>query len=104
MTLRYYPALITRDDGATGFGVVFPDLPGCVSGGDTVQEAAEMAAEALALHVEGMMEEGLALPPASAPGEVPPWLVDVPGQIVTAVLVPVDVGTGNELARLSTIR
>jgi predicted RNase H-like HicB family nuclease len=91
MASRYYPALITRDEGdAGGFGVVFPDLPGCVSGGDSVTDAAESAAEALALHLEGMVEEGLPLPDPSAPGEVPVWLEDIPGRIVTTVLVPAD--------------
>jgi predicted RNase H-like HicB family nuclease len=44
MALRYDPAPITQDDGVgedAGYGVVFPDLPGCVSGGDTVRQAAE---------------------------------------------------------------
>ena len=44
-----YPAIIER--GADGFGVYFPDLPGCVSAGATIQEAAERAEEALAGHL-----------------------------------------------------
>jgi len=93
MSLTYYPAAITQDEGVcpeAGYGVVFPDLPGCVSGGDSVEDASEMAAPALALHVEGMMEEGLALPPPSAPGDLPEWLQSVPGRIVKTLLVPVE--------------
>lgn len=57
----YYTAIVERD-GQGGFGVFFPDLPGCVSSGDTVQEAALNAEAALALHVAGMIEDGEALP------------------------------------------
>ncbi len=44
------------------YGVVFPDFPGCVSVGSTVDEAKEMAAEVLALHIEGMEEDGEEVP------------------------------------------
>ena len=94
MVLRYYPALITQDEGDppdAGYGVVFPDLPGCVSAGATIQEAAAMAAEALALHLEGLAEEGEPLPEPSPPGALPQWLADVPGRIAAQVMVPVEV-------------
>jgi predicted RNase H-like HicB family nuclease len=55
-----YAAIIER--GADGFGVYFPDLLGCTSGGDTLQQAITNAGEALALHIEGMNEDGQALP------------------------------------------
>src|SRR3712207_4817409 len=43
VTTRAYPALLVRDVGTKegAIGVVFPDLPGCVSEGDTPQQAAE---------------------------------------------------------------
>jgi predicted RNase H-like HicB family nuclease len=55
-----YAAIIER--GGDGFGVYFPDLAGCTSGGDTLEHAITNAGEALALHVAGMIEDGLALP------------------------------------------
>lgn len=95
MALRYYPALVEQDDGDTaeaGYGVVFPDLPGCVSGGDTVQEAAVNAAEALALHIEGMLEQGGSVPdPSPLDAPLPEWLANAPGTIAARVLVPVEV-------------
>jgi predicted RNase H-like HicB family nuclease len=94
MQIQHYPALIVQDEGATpadGYGVVFPDFPGCVSAGDTIQQAAEMAAEALALHVASMVEDGEALPEPSAPGVVPEWLAEAPGTVAAAVLVPVEI-------------
>ncbi len=49
------------------YGVSFPDLPGCITAGGTLEEAREMAAEALALHLEGMVHSGIDIPaPSSA--------------------------------------
>jgi len=57
-------------------GVVFPGLPGCVSAGDTAQDAARMAQEALALHLEGMLIDGERLPsPLPLEAALPDWLV-----------------------------
>lgn len=55
-----YQAAICGVEG--NYGVVFPDFPGCVSAGDTLSEVAEMANEALQLHVEGMAEDAEAIP------------------------------------------
>ena len=92
MATRFFPALIGQDAAPdTGFGVVFPDLPGCISGGDSVQQAAECAVEALALHIEGMTAEGLPVPDPSPPdAPLPDWLAAVPGTIAARVLVPVE--------------
>ena len=54
-----------RKDRASDFGVSFPDFPGCVTAGRTLEEARQMAVEALALHVEGMIEDGDPIPEAS---------------------------------------
>lgn len=47
------------------FGVSFPDFPGCITAGRTLEEARRMAAEALALHIEGMIEDGEVVPEPS---------------------------------------
>lgn len=52
-------------DSASDFGVSFPDFPGCVTVGRTLEEARGMAAEALTLHMAGMIEDGEALPEPS---------------------------------------
>jgi len=59
-----YIALI-RKDPDSDFSVDFPDFPGCVTAGSTVDEAKDMATEALALHIKGMMEDGDAVPEPS---------------------------------------
>ncbi len=45
-----------------GFGVSFPDFPGCVSMGGTVDDAVRPGSEALAFHVEGMAADGEPIP------------------------------------------
>lgn len=50
-----------------GFGVDFPDLPGCISFGATLQDAENMAREALSLHIFGMERDKDALPVPSDP-------------------------------------
>jgi predicted RNase H-like HicB family nuclease len=50
--------------------VFFPDLPGCVSAGDTIEKAARNAEEALGLHLRGMIEDDSAIPPATPPDKI----------------------------------
>jgi predicted RNase H-like HicB family nuclease len=52
-------------DPQSSFGVSVPDLPGCISAGDTIAEALMMAKEAITLHLEGMLDDGLELPDPS---------------------------------------
>ena len=56
-----YIALVHKDEG-TSYGVSFPDVPGCISAGDTLEEAAENAAEALAGHFAVMRADGETIP------------------------------------------
>ncbi len=48
----------------------FPDLPGCVSAGNTIEKAFIMASEGLSLHLFGMQEDGDSIPPPSDPAKV----------------------------------
>jgi predicted RNase H-like HicB family nuclease len=59
-----YIAYLHKDNDSD-YGVSFPDFPGCVTAGRTLEEARKMAAEALALHVAGMREDEDALPEPS---------------------------------------
>ncbi|MEA2880094.1 MAG: hypothetical protein QOF14_5290 [Hyphomicrobiales bacterium] len=56
-----YIALVHKDVG-TSYGVSFPDVRGCISAGDTFEEAVALAAEALAGHFESMLEDGDPIP------------------------------------------
>src|SRR5260370_7094419 len=57
-------------DRKSDFGVSFPDFPGCVTAGKTLEEARRMAAEALAFHIAGMAEDGEAIPEPSTIDDV----------------------------------
>jgi predicted RNase H-like HicB family nuclease len=92
MTVRFYRALIGKDRD-TDYGVVFPDFPGCVTTGETPQEAATNAIEALSLHLEGMLEDSEPIPapsPLNAP--LPDWLdgKNDSGEPDTQVLIPIE--------------
>ena len=98
--VRFYVAIIEK--GPEGFGVFFPDVPGCTSAGDTAQEAAANAEAALHGHLTLSLEHGEALPEAtrldaivSEPevDEVARVLVrfDVPGRAVRVnITLPAD--------------
>ncbi len=67
--MRHYIGLIHKD-ADSDFGVSFPDLPGVVTAGTTLDDAREMAEEALSLHLEGMAEDGVAIPEPSSLEEI----------------------------------
>jgi predicted RNase H-like HicB family nuclease len=56
-----YIALVHKDKD-TSYGVSFPDVPGCISAGDTFEEAITNAAEALAGHFAMMRADGDSIP------------------------------------------
>jgi predicted RNase H-like HicB family nuclease len=56
-----YIALVHKDEG-TSYGVSFPDVPGCISAGDTFEEAIANAAEALAGHFALMRADAEIVP------------------------------------------
>ena len=62
--MAQYIALV-RKEADSDYGVSFPDLPGCVTVGATLDEARAFAEEALALHIEGMIEDGDPIPEPS---------------------------------------
>jgi predicted RNase H-like HicB family nuclease len=60
-----YIAYLHKDKNSD-FGVSFPDFPGCVTAGRSLDEARRRAPEALAFHIEGMMEDGEKIPKPSS--------------------------------------
>ena len=71
---RYlFPAIFEPGDTA-GYTVTFPDLPGCITEGTTLEEAFAMAKDALELHLYGMEEDHDPIPEPSRlnPATVPP--------------------------------
>ena len=59
-----YIAVVHKDP-KSDFGVSFPDFPGCITAGSTIDEAKDMAHDALSLHIKGMLEDGDIIPAPS---------------------------------------
>ncbi len=60
-----YPMVIEAGDETHAFGVVVPDLPGCFSAGDTLDEAITGAEEAAAAWIDATLDAGGAIPAPS---------------------------------------
>ena len=61
-----YPIAIEPGTDVTAWGVVVPDLPGCFSAGDTMEEALIQAEEAVTVWIETILDAGQAIPQPSA--------------------------------------
>jgi len=60
---------IVIEKAAENYSAHVPDLPGCVATGNSVREVEEQIGEAIRLHVEGMVEDGLPAPTPTAIAE-----------------------------------
>jgi predicted RNase H-like HicB family nuclease len=60
MVMREYAVVFER--GETNWGAIVPDLPGCVSLGETLEEVQENVKEAIELHIEVLRERGEEIP------------------------------------------
>jgi len=61
MKQRTYRILLTPEDEG-GFSVSVPALPGCFTQGETVEEAIEMAKEAISVYIESLEQDGEPIP------------------------------------------
>lgn len=68
--MQHYLAIVEEGDADHAYGIWFPDVRGCFSGGDTFEEAMRNAPEALALHLEMLLQEGGELPHARTLAEL----------------------------------
>jgi predicted RNase H-like HicB family nuclease len=60
-----YPIVIEPGDEHSAFGVIVPDLPGCFSAGDSMDEALAGAEEAAAAWIDATLDSGQPVPPPS---------------------------------------
>jgi len=88
-----YPIAIEPGDAKHAYGVVVPDLPGCFSAGDTLDEAIANAPEAIALWLEDVVERGEVVP-AAKPFETHRENPDLEGWIWAVVEVDLSRLTG----------
>lgn len=61
--MRY---LMIIEPGERNYSAYLPDLPGCVATGKSIEEVRERMREAVELHLEGMREDGLPIPPPTS--------------------------------------
>ena len=83
-----YIALIHKD-ADSDYGVSFPDFPGCITAGRTVDEARDLAMEALAFHIAGMAEDGETPP---EPSTLEAVMAERENRDAVAILVPAPAG------------
>ena len=93
-------ALMDKEEG-TDDSVCFPDFPDCITAANTLDEARRLAEEALAFHIEGMVEGGEAIPDPSSLAavmadphhrEMLPFLVTVPRPSRRAIQLSITMG------------
>lgn len=78
-----YPAVF--EPSGNGYSVYFPDLPGCISYGESYEEAQKEASDALGLHLYGMEKDGDIIPEPSKNPEID--AETAPGYLVSLVTV-----------------
>ena len=62
--MRY--TVVIHKDKSSDYGVTVPDLPGCFSAGDTLEDALTQVVEAIECHLEGLLLDGDEIPPAQS--------------------------------------
>lgn len=60
---------IVVEEGPATYGAYVPDLPGCVAAATTKDEVLKLIREAIEFHLDGMREEGIAIPAPSSTAE-----------------------------------
>jgi predicted RNase H-like HicB family nuclease len=79
------PYLVVIEPGGTNYSAYVPDLPGCVSTGQTVEETIHNIKEAIEGHIEAMREDGDPIPAPTThhvddvvPGDIETWIEVAP--------------------------
>ena len=89
--MSQYVAIIEDSGPDKAIGVWFPDLPGCFSAGDTLEQALANAPQAIALYAESLEEAGKPLPQPrrlSVLKSDPTFLSDLKGNMIALIPVP----------------
>lgn len=80
-----FPAIF-EPNGSGGYGVSFPDLPGCITVGDNFEHAVTMAKEVMALHLWNFEDDGEEIPESGRPETV-----NMSDFEIGSFVVPIDV-------------
>ncbi|MBI1776925.1 MAG: type II toxin-antitoxin system HicB family antitoxin [Proteobacteria bacterium] len=93
MVAKVFHTILFQEPSAApsdGWGVIFPDFPGCVSQGDTTNAAIANGKEALELLLEVMAEEGRTIPEPIDLEETPDWVQEIPMGRIWHALIPIE--------------
>lgn len=83
MSKVYYPAVFHKSDDETGYWIEFPDLPGCFSQGDTINQAMEYSKEAIGLFLD--QSDDLYERQIAKPSDIQAVMKQFPNEIVLLV-------------------
>ncbi len=89
--MAHYVSIIEDAGPDNAVGVWFPDLPGCFSAGDSVEEALSNAREAIAAYADAIRDDGRRLPAPSRLSALrgdPVWAADLSDHMVALVEAP----------------
>lgn len=90
-----YVAFVHKDPD-TSYGISFPDFPGCISGGETMDAVIANGTQALSFHVRGMEADGEAIPAARPLEEIikdPEFAEDIEGASFALLPLVRDLGS-----------
>lgn len=62
--------LVVIEKGSSSYGAYVPDLPGCIAVGETRDEVTRLIHEAMAFHIEGLIEDGQPVPQPASQAEL----------------------------------
>lgn len=99
--LYVYPAIFHPEE--IGFSVFFPDLKGCQSQGDTIEEATLMAQEALGTYLECLLEDDKPIPSPSSPKSLSLSVEDFAAMISVDIFKLRDKSAGKAVKKTLTI-
>lgn len=100
--MRYFAVIRKAED--SDFSVEFPDFAGCITAGEDLDEAADMAAEALAFHIRGVLEDGEELPKPSTLKQIRKVMEDTEAagdDGETIAILSVDIDDPSRVVRLN---
>jgi predicted RNase H-like HicB family nuclease len=90
--MSHYVAIVEEDGPDKAVGIWFPDLPGCFSGGDDLDEALRNAPEAIGLYADSLAQDGRSLPAPRSLSELrhdPKVADDIKNYMVALIATPV---------------
>ena len=61
---------VILEKGESSYGAYVPDLPGCIAAGETREEALELIKGAIEFHIDGLKQDGQAVPQPLSVSEV----------------------------------